>query len=94
MKKKIILITGLVLLGVIPLAWNSLQAQTNTATPGKALHAHERHPAIRRAMMALREAKVEMEHADHDFGGHRKEALEQCDKALAQLKLALEFDKK
>jgi hypothetical protein len=35
-----------------------------------------------------------MERADHDFGGHRKEALEECDKAIGQLKLALQYDKK
>jgi hypothetical protein len=44
--------------------------------------------------VALQEAKVALQRADHDFGGHRKAALEQCDNAIAQLKLALQYDKK
>jgi hypothetical protein len=44
--------------------------------------------------MALEAAKHDLQRADHDFGGHRKQALEDCDKAIAQLKLALQYDKK
>jgi hypothetical protein len=53
----------------------------------------EKHPAIHRAITALEEAKTYMEHADHDFGGHRKQALADCEKAIGQLRLALKFDK-
>jgi len=35
-----------------------------------------------------------MQHAAHDFGGHRAEALEDCDHAIRQLQLALQFDKR
>jgi hypothetical protein len=55
--------------------------------------ADERHPAIRNAIRALERAKADMQHADHDFGGHRVEALEACERAIAQLKMALQFDK-
>jgi hypothetical protein len=55
---------------------------------------NERHPAIHRAIMSLEEAKRDLQRADHDFGGHRKEALEECEKAIAQLRLALQYDKK
>jgi hypothetical protein len=34
-----------------------------------------------------------MENAGHDFGGHKKEALEACNKAIAQLELVLKNDK-
>jgi hypothetical protein len=34
-----------------------------------------------------------MENAGHDFGGHKKAAIEACDKAIAQLELALKSDK-
>jgi hypothetical protein len=55
---------------------------------------HERHPAIRAAIHALEKAKNELKAANHDFGGHRAQALIDCDKAIAQLKLALENDRK
>jgi hypothetical protein len=54
----------------------------------------ERHPHIRGAIRELREAKHELETAAHDFGGHRKEAIEAVDNAIKQLQEALEYDKK
>ena len=55
---------------------------------------NERHPEIRQAIRALERAKDHMQKASHDFGGHRAEALEACDNAIKQLKLALQYDKK
>ena len=52
----------------------------------------ERHPNIRRAMEALRAARNDLEHADHDFGGHRVEAMQAIDRAIEQLQVALRFD--
>jgi hypothetical protein len=37
---------------------------------------------------------VELEHASHDFGGHRADALKSIDESLKQLRLALAYDKK
>jgi len=54
----------------------------------------ERHPHIRAAIRELKEARHELETAAHDFGGHRKEAIEAVDAALKQLQQALEYDKK
>ena len=54
----------------------------------------ERHPHIRAAIHELREAKKELETADHDFGGHRKEAVEAVDVAIRQLEKALKYDRK
>lgn len=54
----------------------------------------ERHPHIRAAIRELREAKHELQVADRDFGGHRDEAVEACDKAIHQLEQALQFDRK
>jgi len=69
-------------------------ARGQTSAPATNVHrTNDRHPAIRRAIAALETAKSDMQRADHDFGGHRKEALEECDKAIAQLRLALQFDK-
>jgi hypothetical protein len=55
---------------------------------------NERHPHIRKAIAELREAKKELQKADHDFGGHRVEAIEAVDTAIKQLEVALKFDKK
>src|SRR3974390_3449986 len=73
-------------------------AQSSTPpSPGAAEpnpRGNERHPAIHRAIVALEAAKTDLKRAEHDFGGHRAAALEQCDKAIGQLKLALQYDKK
>ena len=53
----------------------------------------ERHPKIHAAIGALEAAKTELEHADSDFGGHKKDAIESVDNALKQLRLALQFEK-
>jgi len=54
----------------------------------------ERNPHIRAAIHELREAKKDLETADHDFGGHRKEAVEAVDVAIRQLEKALKYDRK
>lgn len=55
---------------------------------------NEKHPEIEAAIDALQKAKYHLEHAAHDFGGHRADALKSVDNALAQLRLALQYDKK
>jgi hypothetical protein len=35
-----------------------------------------------------------MQHASHDFGGHRVAAIAACDRAIEQLRLALQYDKR
>jgi hypothetical protein len=47
------------------------------------------HPHIEAAVHELREARVELEKAAHDFCGHRAEALRDTDVALKQLQEAL-----
>jgi len=54
----------------------------------------ERHPHIRAAIRELREAKKELETAEHDFGGHRVEAIEAINVAVRQLEKALQFSRK
>ncbi len=51
------------------------------------------HPEIRDAIASLRHAKEHMEHAAHDYGGHRVEALRATDEAIHQLEICLKFDK-
>jgi hypothetical protein len=62
------------------------------ATPAAATPA-EPHPEIREALEALRRAKGHLEHAAHDFGGHRVEAIEATNQAIKQLEICLKFDK-
>jgi hypothetical protein len=62
-------------------------------TPAANVGAAEPHPQIREAIGALRHAKEHMEHAAHDFGGHRVEALHATDEAIRQLELCLKYDK-
>jgi len=51
------------------------------------------HPQIREAIASFRYAKEHMEHAAHDFGGHRVEALRATDEAIQQLEVYLRYDK-
>ena len=63
------------------------------ATPAVNASAAEPHPQIREAIASLRRAKEHMEHAAHDFGGHRVEALRATEEAIRQLETCLKYDK-
>jgi hypothetical protein len=63
------------------------QPAAEPATPPQA------HAEIRESIEALRRAKDHMEHAAHDFGGHRAEAIKATDEAIRQLEICLKFDK-
>jgi len=56
--------------------------------------AGENHPEIRSAMRALEHAKDHLEHAAHDFGGHRVDAIRAIDEAHHQLELCLQYDRR
>jgi hypothetical protein len=60
------------------------------ATPA-ATPAAEQHPEIREAIASLRHAKEHLEHAAHDFGGHRVEAIRATDEAIRQLEICLKY---
>jgi len=55
--------------------------------------APERHPEIHDAIESLRHAREHLEHAAHDFGGHRVEAIRAIDAAIGQLQTCLQYDK-
>lgn len=63
-------------------------------TTAAARERREPHPEIRKAITALERAKSAMQHASHDFGGHRVNAIAACDRAIEQLRLALQYDKR
>ncbi len=64
------------------------QPKAITAAP-----AEEPHPEIRDAIQSLRAARNHLEHANHDFGGHRVDAIKAIDEAIAQLQTCLQYDK-
>jgi len=53
----------------------------------------ERHPKIREALAALHASREDLEHAAHDFGGHRVEAMHAIDEAIHQLEICLKYGK-
>jgi hypothetical protein len=74
----------------VPAPARPLPQQTTAA----ARERREPHPEIRKAIAALQRAKSDLQHADHDFGGHRVNAIAACDRAIEQLRLALQYDKR
>lgn len=91
------LVLAFALIASSPAAPNTAAGKVITAAashPGTtAADPREPHPQIREAIAALRRAKEHMEHAAHDFGGHRVEALRATDEAIHQLEECLKFDK-
>lgn len=82
-------------LGLLTVTPGVMNAATPAAAPSPmAQKGGEQHPHIRAALHELREARRELETAAHDFGGHRKEAIEAVDNAIKQLQEALQYDKK
>jgi len=65
----------------------------NPPQPAAATPAPEPHPEIREAIASLRRAREHLDHAAHDFGGHRVEAIRATDEAIRQLQLCLDHDR-
>jgi hypothetical protein len=84
-------VAALTALFTLPLAATS----TNPARPTHpAARVAEPHPQINAALRSLERAKDHLQKAAHDFGGHRVEAIQAIDAAIAQLKVCLQYDKK
>jgi hypothetical protein len=62
-------------------------ARPNAAMP------QEHHPQIRQAIQALQRAEEHLEHANHDFGGHRVGALRATHEAIHQLEVCLKYNR-
>ena len=67
-------------------------APAHAAAPAPA-PAAEPHPEIRDAIAALQNARNHLNHAAHDFGGHRVDAIQAIDQAIAQLRICLKYDR-
>ena len=82
-------VTGLVfVMGTGSLSQSAL-AQT---APGATQHSQERHPELRVALRQLKLARTHLLKGAHDFGGERMEALNDTNKAITELELALKVD--
>jgi hypothetical protein len=68
-------------------------AHNSQPTAAAASPAPEHHPEIHEAIASLRRAREHLEHAAHDFGGHRVEALKATDEAIHQWEVCLKYDK-
>jgi len=73
---------------------HDVPAATQKPHAAPAAPAAEPHPQIREAIASLRRAKDHLEHAAHDFGGHRVEAIRATDEAIRQLEECLKYDRK
>jgi hypothetical protein len=60
------------------------RAKASDATPAP-------HPEIRAAMDALRNAQDSLQHANHDFGGHRVAAMKHIDAAMHELEMCMKY---
>jgi hypothetical protein len=77
----------------MPASVPAAPAAKNPAPAPAAAPAAEPHPEIRDAIASLRNARMHLQHAAHDFGGHREDALRATDEALRQLQICLKYDR-
>ena len=94
MKKTIAILSAMAFACAISLPAAAQQHDTAKLKQVQMAKAKEKHPESEAAMMHLKEAKQNLEHAAHDFGGHRVTALKHINEALEECREALEFDKK
>jgi hypothetical protein len=71
----------------------SLLALVATATVFCAPAVMADQPKMKDALADLEAARVKLEHADHDKGGHRERALELVNNAIAQIKEGMRYDR-
>jgi len=104
MKTKLLLLIAVTMVAAV-LAFAAAPASPNAAVNAAIPTAHnqanlpvarvadEPHPEIRAALDALRNARAHLEHAAHDFGGHRVDAIKATDEAIRQLEICLKYDR-
>jgi ABC-type microcin C transport system duplicated ATPase subunit YejF len=93
MRRWYLAIPAALLLTMVPVVRNRVHAATPTVA-ASATSTAEKHPRIHAAIRELEAAKDELQKAPHDFGGHRADAVVAVDRAIEQLRLALQYDKK
>jgi len=85
--KKIVgmLMLGLFFVGIITMTVRTVNSQSPIGQEAS------EHPRIAKAIDALQDAIVYMKEAPHNFGGHKAKAIEDSERAIKQLKLALAY---
>ena len=58
----------------------------------QALYGQMRHPHLRHAIDELRDAKIELEHEKHNWGGHRDRAIVAIEEARHQIIEVLKYE--
>lgn len=74
-----------------PAPHHALPAAAAASNAKPAAAAAAPHPEIRAAMDALRQARGNLDHAAHDFGGHRVEAIKHIDAAMHELDACMKY---
>jgi hypothetical protein len=64
------------------------------AAGGWTVTAQERHPVLRHSIRQLEGIKDHLQKAPTDFGGHKAAAIEAINRAMNELREAIEYDKK
>ena len=97
MRNRILAIGGLVTLLGTSTAFGVLAQQGGAPNPPPSpagRRRNEKHPELRMALRALERAKMALQRGAHDFSGHREKALDLTQKAIDEVKEALQSDKK
>jgi len=55
---------------------------------------HADQPHMEAALRSLQEARAHLANATHDKGGHRVDAIQAVDRAIAQVQRGIEFDRR
>jgi hypothetical protein len=79
--------------GAIALAGLAAGTTAATAQGMRPERRMEVHPNLLRAINALQAARADLERAPHDFGGHKMDAMQAIDRAIEQLRFAMQFDR-
>jgi hypothetical protein len=68
-------------------------ASAQNITPPAGVNRSEHHPELRAALRQLKAARLDLQRGAHDFGGERVEALNDVNKAIAEIRKALADDR-
>lgn len=93
MKKILLIASGVALSLMLPPLVQAAEPGSVSMEPAAGKTA-ERFPEMHRALRALENAKRDLEHAAHDFGGHRAKALELTNQAIQEVKEGVEYRRK